>query len=69
MFYDKMDLRLFLPSGNKISKIFDKYCQISSRFTTHSIEFQLLSKDAASEIKTQVNKISVMRVFSFQLKT
>ena len=29
---------------------------------TYSIEFQMLSKDAASKIKTQMNKISVMRV-------
>ena len=29
---------------------------------TYSIEFQMLSKDAASKIKTQMNKITVMRV-------
>ena len=34
---------------------------------TYSIEFQMLSKDAASEIKTQMNKISVMRVFSLKV--
>ena len=36
-----------------MSKVFDKYCQISWRFMTHYIEFQMLSKDAASKIKTQ----------------
>ena len=33
---------------------------------TYSIEFQMLSKDAASKIKTQTSKISVMRVFSLK---
>ena len=37
-----------------------------SRFMTYSIEFQMLSKDAASKIKTQMSKISVMRVFSLE---
>ena len=37
-----------------------------SRFMTYSIEFQMLSKDAASKIKTQMSKISVMRVFSLK---
>ena len=33
---------------------------------TYSIEFQMFTKDAASGIKTQVNKISVMRAFSLK---
>ena len=35
----------------------------------YSIEFQMLSKDAVkskSKIKTQMNKISLMRVFSLK---
>ena len=48
-----------------MSKVFDKYRQISSRFMTYSIEFQMLSKDAACKITTQVRKTSVM---SFQFK-
>ena len=51
--------------STQISKVFDKYRQISSRFMTYSIEFQMLSKDAASKIATQVSKTSVM---SFQFK-
>ena len=33
---------------------------------TCSIEFQMLSKEAASKIKTQMNKISVMKVFNLK---
>ena len=36
-------------SLTQISKVFDKYRQISSRFMTYSIEFQMLSKDASDE--------------------
>ena len=36
-----------------------------SRFMTYSIEFQMLSKDK-TKIKTQMSKISVMRVFSLE---
>ena len=39
---------------------------MSPRLMTHSIEFQMLSKDTASKIKTQMSKISVMRVFSLK---
>ena len=53
--------------STQISKVFDKYRQISSRFITYSIELQMLSKDAASEIKTQMTKINVMRVFSLKV--
>ena len=45
---------------------FYKYRQISPGFMTYSIEFQMLSKDPASKIKTHMNKISVMRVFSLK---
>ena len=31
---------------------------------TYSTEFQMLSKDAASKIKTKVSKTGLMRVFS-----
>ena len=51
--------------STQISKVFDKYSQISSRFMTYSTEFQKLSKDAASKITIQVSKTSVM---SFQFK-
>ena len=51
--------------STQISKVFDKYRQISSRFMTYSIEFQMLSEDAASKITTQVTKKSVM---NFQFK-
>ena len=51
--------------STQISKAFDKYRQISSRFMTYSIEFQMLSKDAASKITTQVSKTGVV---SFQFK-
>ena len=32
----------------------------------YSIEFRMLSKDAASKIKTEVRKTSSMRVFSLK---
>ena len=35
---------------------------------THSIEFQMLSKDAASKIKNEVSKTSLMQVFSSKTK-
>ena len=33
---------------------------------THAIEFQMLSEDAASKIKTQMSKINVMGVFNLK---
>ena len=38
---------------------------MSPRFMTYSIESQMLSKDAASKIKTHISKINMM---SFQFK-
>ena len=49
-----------------MSKVFDKYRQISSRYMTYYIEFQMLSKDTASKIKPHVKKTSVMSVFSLK---
>ena len=57
--------RQIVVKYHQISKVFDKYCQISLSFMTYSIEFQMLSKDVASTITTQVGKTSVM---SFQFK-
>ena len=61
----KLSLNITKYRSTQISKVFDKYRQISSRFMTYSIEFQMLSKKAASKITTQVSKTSVM---SFQFK-
>ena len=62
----KLSLNIVKYRLSQVSKVFDKYRQISSRFMTYSIEFQMLSKDAASKIKIQMSKISVMRVFSLK---
>ena len=48
---DKLSLNIVKYRSTQISKFFDKYRQMSSRFRTYSIEFQMLSKDAVSEIK------------------
>ena len=38
-------------------------------FMTYSIEFQVISKDAASKVKNEVsNKTSLIRVFSLKTK-
>ena len=47
----KISLNIVKYRSTQISKVFDKYRQISSRFMTYSTEFQMLSKDAACEIK------------------
>ena len=52
----KLSLNIVKYRPTQISKVFDKYRQISSRFMTHSIEFQMLTKDAASKIKTKKKK-------------
>ena len=49
----KLSLNIVKYRSTPISNIFDKYCQITSRFMTHSIEFQVFSKDATSKVKTQ----------------
>ena len=58
----KFSLNIVKYRSTQISKVFDKYRQISLRFMTDSVEFQTISKDAVSERKLQVSKISVMRV-------
>ena len=55
-------------SFNSKSKVFDKYRQISSIFMTYSIELQVISKDAASKIKNEETKTSLMQVFSLKTK-
>ena len=61
----KLLLNITKYRSTQISKVFDKYRQISSRFMMYSIKFQMLSKDAASKITTQVRKTGAM---SFQFK-
>ena len=61
----KLSLNITKYRSIQISIVFDKYRQVSSRFITYSIEFQILSKGTASKITTQVSKTSVM---SFQFK-
>ena len=61
----KLSLNITKYRSIQISIVFDKYRQVSSRFITYSIEFQMLSKGTASKITTQVSKTSVM---SFQFK-
>ena len=61
----KLSLNITKYRSIQISIVFDKYRQVSSRFITYSIEFQMLSKGTASKITTQVSKTSVM---NFQFK-
>ena len=53
--------------STQISKIFDKYRQISPRFMTHSIEFKMLSKDAASKIKNSDEQNKCNESFQFKI--
>ena len=62
----KLSLNIVKYRSAQISKVFDKYREVPSRFMTCSIEFQMLSKEAASKIKTQMSKISVMKVFNLK---
>ena len=59
----KLSLNIVKYHSTQMSKVFDKYRQILSRFMLYSIEFQMISKDAASKGKLQ-NKCSE----SFQFK-
>ena len=58
--YRQILLNIVKYRSTQILKVFGKYRQISSMFMT--IEFQVISKDAASKIKIEV------RVFSLKTK-
>ena len=66
-FCRQISLNIVKYRSTQISKVFDKYRQISSMLMTYSIEFQVISKDAASKVKNEVsNKTSLIRVFSLK---
>ena len=47
----KLLLNIVKSCSTQISKVFDKYCQISSRFITYYIKLQILPKDTANKIR------------------